>query len=399
MGDAIETLKNLKILYELSINELERIRCPLDIDGSHLENLYGAGKYLDGTPDYFRQFFRDSATSLFLMEVKEFLKDLLLFGVLTQGKKRDPFTTEEEGKIPHEYPGVVLNNKSTLYNAIDTTPLFIICWDYYMEQTGDFELARINKESIRRALTYIVNHTAGDVFWENPANSNARRFALKATYRRDGGVVGRKNKSLVYPASFGLVQAQAITALRKASRIARKIDIGFSSQTLFEMADRMLDALWREFWSERYGMFATTIDQKGKIFALYSDPLEMLFYLEKDDIPGEKLEKLWQLADLLRTPYGYITYREEKRRVREFMVDQIWPHEQAYIAYVGLKFGRLDIARNALKIVDAMINFEHKFSEYSVYDRRTNSITPKGCHLQLWSLAAIRGFWKMKENF
>ena len=88
-----------------------------------------AGIRTDGRSDYSRFFPRDffTAIELFPDDIAiPVLEDALLFLAVHQGTKKDSFTSEQPGGIPHEIPGVTLEKRhprNPLFAAFDTTPL------------------------------------------------------------------------------------------------------------------------------------------------------------------------------------------------------------------------------------------------------------------------------------
>jgi len=370
-----KTKQNLTLLYKKSKRELEKLRLDVTIEGRRLRNLFGAGRRFDGFPDYYRNFFRDSALSLFLMRDASFARDLLTLASLIQGKGRNPFTGEEPGKIFHEYPGITIGRKNTLFNAIDTTPLYLILWKEYLDWTNDWAFCGENLSSIHQAITCVIDHVGRSIYWENPANSAAKRFALKATYWRDGGIAGRQGKRLVYPASFTLVQAQAVAAFRSASAIANRCEIGYSPETLEHFADNLLGALVNDFWDSKRETFPTAIDGRGKIFAPYSDILHLPFYLKSGDLPQNIIDAMFQTASLFETPFGYLTYQEDKKRERD------------------------DIAEAAFRVVNGMVQCDYPFSEWLTYNPEEESCTKGGCDVQLWSIAGAISLWMLSAIY
>lgn len=393
------TRANLRSLYRKSKKEFETLRIDLTIDGERLRNLYGAGRRFDGFPDYYRNFLRDSVFSLLLTHDSEFARDLLTLAISTQGKTRNPFTGEVPGKFFHEYPGVTIGRKNTLFNAIDANPLYLILLERYLGWTGDWDFCLENREAHYLGVTYIINQISRSIYWEDPANADAKRFALPATCWRDGGIAGRRKKSLVYPAAFTLVQAQTIAALRSAASIATRCDIGYSSETLERFSSDLLAGLLNDFWDAKTSSFPIAIDGRGKIFAPYSDALHVPFYLERGDLPDSILDSIFSFAAFLETPYGYLTYREEKKRRREFIDHKIWPWEAPFIAEAALRCSRPEIAEKAFRVVNGMVQCERSFCEWLNYDGTENICRQGGCDTQLWSVASVVGLHRLFQQY
>ena len=153
-----------------------------------------------------------------LLEDWALLREWLRYCASRQGKRPNRITAEEPGKIPHEVPGVTIvkrNGRNTLYCACDTTALFLIGCGAYVRATGDNALVLELMPEILWALGYIRAHLDYGLFLKNPGFAHATDFALWATYWRDSGIPGRRDRKLTYPAAFLLVQAQVIAALRE----------------------------------------------------------------------------------------------------------------------------------------------------------------------------------------
>src|SRR5579863_7794123 len=82
--------------------------------------------YQAADPGYAANFSRDSLTYALLAEDLRALRAQIEFSARHQGRRRDPESGEEVGKIHHELPGVLMRGLWTTYNACDTTALFVI---------------------------------------------------------------------------------------------------------------------------------------------------------------------------------------------------------------------------------------------------------------------------------
>lgn len=331
--------KNLIKLYGLIESNLKKLEYSVKINGKKL-HLYGAGKRFDGKHDYYRIFPRDSFISAFLLKDAKFLKDLLFFCIKHQGKKYDSRTGEEPGKIPNEWPESILRGLSTEYNAADTTPLFLIGFYKYFIWTEDINFVRKHAQSINSAISYILKHMKNGIFWEDPKFCGAKRYARKATYWRGGGFVARRNRETVFPATYSLLQVQIVMGLRCAAKLSRKVKLKFNYKFLNSLANDVAKTIFNEFWCKNYP--AVSIDKKGRICDLYSDYLNMLFYLEPSDIPKKKLNEIIKASKILETAFGYRAYdpREKAYAPGSYHHGAIWPWDQAYIALGAIKHNK-----------------------------------------------------------
>lgn len=372
-------------------------------------NLYGAGKktkafsvsrlFLDFSVrvkgssfshDYFRIFARDCLLSAILLKDKEFLHNILKFCFLTQGKCYDKVSGEEQGKIFHEIPPVLLRGKSTKYSASDSTALFLIALQEYAEKMHDLSFLKSHASKIKEAVAYIKRHMKERIFWENPKFCGAKRFALKTTYWRDGGVPKRKDNEPEWPAAYSLLQAQTAAGLRAAAKISEKIKLKFEKRKLLFLAEKSASAIFKKFWDEKRNIPSICIDKKGKISVLTTDCLHMLYYLEKQDVPKEKLEAIRRKAMQLEAEFGYLT---SICKAGQWPWHAIWPYENAFIALAAEKHG-LSHEKEVAERVLRMAETRYPFAEYFYYDKKTKKVMPGGCNVQLWSVAAMKALSK-----
>ena len=100
------------------------------------------GAYQAGLPTFPRVFARDSIASALLMDNPAALRRIIEICMQHLGSKYDSRSGEEPGKVFHELPGVPCtwcngqdgrtSDLNTAYNAIDTTPLFVIASTRYI---------------------------------------------------------------------------------------------------------------------------------------------------------------------------------------------------------------------------------------------------------------------------
>ena len=179
--------------------------------------------YQAATPGYAANFSRDSLTYALLAEDFRALRAQVEFSARRQGRRPDPETGEEPGKIHHELPGVRMRGLWTTYNACDTTALFVIGMNY-LASRGDRSIAQRHRRSLERALEYFHAHLDGDVFYEDTKQCGAERFALKVTYWKDselnvgGGGASRSTRS---PMRFPISSARRRSA-RQRSLLGRR---------------------------------------------------------------------------------------------------------------------------------------------------------------------------------
>ncbi|MCL4392683.1 hypothetical protein M1145_00875 [Patescibacteria group bacterium] len=342
----------------------------------------GLNLYSAGIPNFKSNFTRDSIISAILMHDKDMLKNQLEFSALKQGKTKDPFTGEEKGKIFHEYPGVVMNGKSTMFNASDTTALFLLGHCFYYIWTSDSLLLRSQKLNIDLAIEYILSHINKDyLFEEDPHYSNSDRFALNVTYWKDSSIIERDGGSPIYPVVYTLVHAQNLYALKKIGEILNRNDLIDISRKMLISLDKLYD--------NTHNIFYIAIDKEGPISAISSDMLFMLFFFDKGDLKEKFINSISRNAKYLKTNIGYKVLNSDflkKSKIDPYHARTVWPYEQAIINIGARKFGLSDIEKTTLKMRDRL-NSSTLYPE--VYLLEKNGKTKKiGCDIQLWSMAS-----------
>jgi len=353
-----------------------------------LETKIGKFKlYKAGLPCFPKVFARDSIISGILMKDAYFLRNFLLFAALRQGKKANPLSGEEPGKIFHEYPAKKIGNLSTEYAACDSNALFIIGMHFYFTLTKDKSFIKKNKLFIKRASDYILNHlNSKGAFLEDPAFCKANRFALNVTYWKDSELIERKHGIPNYPVCFTLAHIQNMAGLRSAFALLQ-------SQGLLQKVKKMKSYLNKELFDYKTGAFYLAKDSKGGISAISSDLLHALFYLKPGDISNKTLKGIAKASEVLETDHGYSVLDPKKAHLMKnpYHSKAIWPFEQALIHSGAKKFKLKKIAEKASRILPYLD------TNPEVFFISKKAIKRGGCDPQLWTIAAKK-YFENQEN-
>jgi glycogen debranching enzyme len=348
--------------------------------------------YDAGLPNFPRNFTRDGISSAFLAEDSQMLKEQLAFCARHQGQKIDPYTGEEPGKIFHEYPGFILNEHSTEFNACDTTALFLIGHNIYLEHTHDKSLLQEQQTQFHKAVNYILSHLENHFFIESPAFCESEQFALDVTYWKDSVILDRENGKSIYPVTYTLAHIQNMCALRNAAKL-------LGSKELEKEAILMHEA-FQTLFDEELGVFYLAYDKQGTIQGVSSDSLHALFYLQPDDLSKQQLNRIVEASKALATHAGYLTLspNDAKRAKSFYHARTIWPFEQAIINIGALKFGLTEVAQISERV------FAYLDTEPEILIQEKNGRLKKGrdsndypeakntCDPQLWTIAAKKYF-------
>lgn len=375
--------------------EMAKLRTNITLGDTALK-LYNAGMMHDKVR--FGLFARDLLTTALVLQDAEFLKETIRFALLTLGRRCDPLTGEEPGRVIHEFNEVEMRGLKTRYNAAETSQLLLIASADYLRITGDTHFVEDREEGLKAAVSYVLSHIRGGLFWEDPANCGASRYALRATYWKDSRLPGRVD--LAYPIAYALVHAQTAAALRAAVELIESVDLGLSPARLEEEASAMGQALLSELWDEDLCYPLIARDEDGPIGGISSDGLHMLAYLRPGDIPQQKLKDICSTSRALETPYGFRTYAPGQPDYSEtaYHLGAIWPFEQFFIAKGAIIHGQEKLLKVALKIATALEKLG--FPELFYWDEQSGLVGPgavpgEGCDLQLWTAACPQGMHRL----
>jgi glycogen debranching enzyme len=338
--------------------------------------------YNAGLPSFPRNFTRDAVISHILTQDMESLKEQVEFCAALQGTKSDPYTGQEEGKIFHEYPNVDLNGKGTMFNACDTTALFLIGCRYVYQAFGDDTWLANMQEPIKKAVRYILAHIdSNGFFFEDPAACGSDGFALKVTYWKDSILLNRSGGQADYPVIYTLAQAQNLSGLKSAALLL--------DSTTWDIQIKALQNGLNSLFNSSINNFVIARDQIGDIIADSDDFLHMLFYLDPEDINQKYIEESVIKSHILETPFGYRTNSADFcSLVDTYHSCTLWPFEQAVIHFGARKFGLKRVMEVSSRIKDHLVTNP----EYFMLDGDPNTYKAAGNDPQLWT-------WANKEYF
>ena len=341
----------------------------------------GLQVYDAGLPRFPRNFTRDSVIAAMLADDVAMMRGQLQFCALHQGGKNDPETGEEPGKIHHEFPGYLIRDKMTTYNACDAAAFYLIGHGWLQQQAPDVAFLADYRESIGRAADYIETHlNEQGLFAESPAFCGADRFALRVTYWKDSVILDREGGEPVYPAVYTLAHLQNLCGMRHAASL-------LDSDHLREVAAVMKAGIPHLF-NEGEGTFFSALDAAGPIAAVSSDALHGLYYLERDDLTAAQVTSIVLASERLESQIGYMlmTPEDGRRMARIYHANTVWPFEQALIHAGAKKFGLARVMR-VCERVKRMI--QHDSPELLAIQIEEPEISSNP---QLWTIAA-RGYF------
>jgi glycogen debranching enzyme len=337
--------------------------------------------YKAAIPGYTSNFSRDSFTYGLLADDLDALEAQVAFSARFQGRKADPHTGEEPGKIHHEQPGLDLRDLQTTYNACDTTALFLLAIAHLAENGRSDVIARY-REHIDRALEYIVSHLYDGVFYEDTRQSGAKRFALKVTYWKDSELNAEK-KEPEYPIAYSLVHFQNKEAVGRIGLLLDKSD-------LIDLATFMTERGFQAFWQQDHFIIAT--EESGfEIDHPSSDSLHILLYIEPEEIDPVYSQKIVEYSEQLVTRSGYLPAIQQVAELDPYHASFVWVHEQALLHMAARRHHLHRAEEVAMRILPVL---EMGFPE--LVDPHQDSVQAHGNPNQLWSIGAHLYFERLQ---
>jgi glycogen debranching enzyme len=339
-----------------------------------------ADLYTAAWPGYTSVFPRDQFYYAFLANDIPALKAGVAFSAEHQGTRSDAMTGEEFGKMPHEFPGVLMRERISTYNACDTSALFLLAMARLanLEQQSTFPDLRDHAEA---AISYINSHIYDGLFHEDTKQSGADRFGLNVTYWKDSelntenGAVEPK-----FPVVYSLAHFQNAMAMLEAGQM-------LGDEKTQKMGAFMISRGLQELWKDDHFVVAKQAD------GLVADPpssdsLHSLYFIPPGLIDGQKVQAIEDYSRKLETAGGYLpTVLNKGVEVEDdYHTRYVWTHEQAVIHEAA----RRHKLNRALTVSAGIIPvFEHEFPELA---DAQNDFTPAGNLDQLWGYGAYLHF-------
>lgn len=372
---------------------METLRTTLADRGEQFE-VFNAGSR--GGEPHFGLFPRDLFTTGLMLRDQELLRESVRFAAHTIGKKRDPTTGEEPGRVLHEWNRVERGGLLSHYNAAETSQLLLIAARALLglDSETHHELLETVTPALRDAGRYVLSHMDEGLFLEDPSRCGATRYFASATYWKDSHLPGRE--VIDYPVVYSLVQAQTVSALRSLAVLASHLALGWQPEELLAAAGRLVQAIWERVWDRDRGVPLIAQDRVASVSGISSDALHMLAYLEPDDVPSSCLEGIQAASAQLETDYGFRSYAPGQRDYAPdaYHLGAIWPYEQVFIAEGARRFGLAKVLRGAARVLRALE--ELGFPELVVWDGQR--LSRGGCDVQLWTCAVPRAFVNLPQE-
>lgn len=350
-----------------------------------------------GKPSFDRLFGRDSLISAWqLLDWNpNICKATLEMLSRLQGAVVNQEHEEEPGKIIHETSltgekGIEGHFPFPYYGSVDSTPLFLIVFAFYLKKTNDKKFMQAHWENILMALNWMEEYGDKD-----------KDFFLEYERKNPTGLFHQGWKDswgdrLKIQPPVAIVEAQgyqyrALLEMADLATIKKDWDL---ADRLKDRARKLKHEFNQKFWMEDLHYFALALDGlKRQRKAITSNPGHLLFC---GIVDSDKIESVIKrlFADDMWTNYGIRTHSasEPDFDPEGYHLGSVWPHDNWIIAQ-GLK--KLGYQQEYRRIKKALLRAFHELGFlpefYCVKDDKV--YCPESSNYpQAWSTGALMNF-------
>lgn len=361
-------------------------RASEDVTALTLSTVYGPVP-LAGLPHFACPFGRDAIiTSMFLLPYyPEYARGTLRFLSSIQGRKNDPRSEEEPGKIAHEFRLGMLAHTGRVpfgpyYGAVDTTPLYVALAGEYLLWTGDEVLIESLRRNLTMAVEWILQKLDEGYITYVPGILGNKGWKDSAD-----AIVDEEGRSARPPIALVEVQGYTYWALRLAGSLRLT---EFNGGLLLREARKLRKRFNKDFWLEEY--YALALDGNGEPLRVVSSNMGHLLITGISEHSEETAERLFH-PDML-SKYGVRTLGSEERGYNPFSYHRgsVWPHDNALIALGLAAMGRVDLAKELADRVFAAAELMPRRELPELYSGLDELVpVPRANLPQAWSAASV----------
>lgn len=358
-----------------------------------------------GVPWFAALFGRDSLLSSFetLVLDPELARGTLCVLAAHQGTEFNDERDEDPGKILHERRSGEMTATNEVafgrsYGSVDSTPLFLILANAYLQWTGDRSLLMQLRGAIKHATEWILKY--GDL--DGDGLIEYMRRNPKGLFNqgwKDSGDANRHSDGTIAQPPIALIEVQGY-AVRALAGAAEMLRILKEDQGLVDAAAKksreLLGLIEKRFWLEDRRYYAMALDRDKKPLRVDgSNPGHLLF------VEAISADRARQVADRVLEPglfsgWGIRTLSRNERcyNPMSYHCGSVWPHDNALVGYGMALYG---LHREAATIFHALYDTALHFRDYRLPELFCGvTRQPKGepvhypvsCSPQAWAAGA-----------
>jgi len=318
-----------------------------------------------------------------------------------QGRRTDPLTEEQPGRILHELrfgvdPSLALGGSDRYFGSVDATPLFVVVLGQMARWGVDPQVIDELLPAADRALKWVTEYgdRDGDGFVEY-LRSTDRGLRNQGWKDSADGITFADGTIAEPPIALVEVQAYVYRAYRARSELAVQRGAAAEARDWAERASTLKRSLNEQFWLPELGTYAVGLDaHKRPIDALTSNIGHVLWAGAAD------LEKAAGTAERLLSPelfsgYGIRTLATSMGAYNpaSYHNGSVWPHDTALAVSGLVRYGFTGHAqRVATGLIEAASYFSGRLPElFCGFEKATLPGPvpyPTSCSPQAWASAA-----------
>jgi glycogen debranching enzyme len=359
-----------------------------------------------GAPWFMTLFGRDSLLTTWMalpLDVRLAVGTLEVLAA-TQGKKVDPATEEQPGRILHELrlgpESEQALGGSHYYGSVDATPLFVMLLGEVWRWGAEEDVVRRLLPAADAALGWIEEHgdRDGDGFveYQRATDHGLANQGWKDSFDSMHFADGTPARA---PIALCEVQGYTYAAWSARAELAEAFGDAETEHRCRKRAERLRGAFAERFWLPERGWYAMALDgAKRQVDALSSNAAHVLWTGLAEDEHAETLIRRLSSDDMvsgfgLRTLSGAM----ESYNPMSYHNGSVWPHDTAIATAGLLRYahlpGAVELAHRLIDgLLDAATAFGDRLPElFCGFDREHFSPPvpyPSSCSPQAWAAAA-----------
>jgi len=318
-----------------------------------------------------------------------------------QGRRDDPMTEEEPGKILHEVRlgmdhELALGGSSVYFGSIDATPLFVVLVDRALRWGAPAGTIAPLLPAVDAALEWMTTHgdRDGDGFLEYQRRTD-RGLVNQGWKDSYDSIAFPDGTFAVPPIALAEVQGYAYAAYRARAHLADVLEEGRGADEWRRRAADLQRTFDDAFWLPDRGWYALALDRdKRPVDALASN---MGHCLWSGIVPPHRAP---QVADALLSPemftgFGIRTLGSGSAAYNpvSYHNGSVWPHDTT-LAVSGL--ARYGCTEQAERVLEALLRaarafrgrLPELFCGFDAADKPVPVPYPTSCSPQAWAAAA-----------
>ncbi|NLE71866.1 MAG: amylo-alpha-1,6-glucosidase, partial [Actinomycetales bacterium] len=318
-----------------------------------------------------------------------------------QGRRDDPMTEEEPGKILHEVRlgmdhDLALGGSSVYFGSIDATPLFVVLVDRALRWGAPAGTIAPLLPAVDAALEWMTTHgdRDGDGFLEYQRRTD-RGLVNQGWKDSYDSIAFPDGTFAVPPIALAEVQGYAYAAYRARAHLADVLEEGRGADEWRRRAADLQRTFDDAFWLPDRGWYALALDRdKRPVDALASN---MGHCLWSGIVPPHRAP---QVADALLSPemftgFGIRTLGSGSAAYNpvSYHNGSVWPHDTT-LAVSGL--ARYGCTEQAERVLEALLRaarafrgrLPELFCGFDAADKPVPVPYPTSCSPQAWAAAA-----------